>query len=234
MRRVNNIPRHYPPTRVTGQQEKIVDGSPLAIIGIYVAVLRERFSQENSPDPDQWLWIPDIEQSKIVIESAYEDNSLVRDKQPAIYIDKDQSAYGKNTIGDRVDHNLRNSRDIQTSLSTVPVIIECTASRKGESAILGDIVQWTLHASSDVIQKTFGLHDMSPPILGRTVPYEMDTEVWNTQVSFQVQYHVTWSYVPIAPLLQSIVAKIEASGMDTTEYFQELALHFRETVDDLT
>jgi len=225
--------RHYPPVRVAGQQKMIVDGSPLAIIGIFVAVLRERFTGVDCPDRDAWEWLPDIEQSKIVIESAFEDNVTVRNKQPSIYVDKDQSAYGKVVIGDRVAHDFRNQGDVQWTLSTVPVIIECVGSRRGESAVLADIVQWTLHASSDLIQKTFGLHDMTPPVLGRTVPYAMDAEVWNTQVSFQVQYNVAWVYLPIRPLLQSIEARIEAAGVSATDYFTEVVLHRRETVEEL-
>jgi len=230
---INPAKKGYPPVRVTGQQRLIVDGSPLAIIGIFVEVLRERFSAANSPNADQWLWLPDINQTKLVIESAFEDNTLVRDKQPAIYVDKDASAYGKVIVGDRVDHNFHNKGDIQWTLSTVPVIIDCNAARRGESAVLADIVQWTLHMTSDVIQATFALHDMSPPTLGRTVPFEMDTDVWNTQVTFQVQYNVVWAYVPVAPLLQSIAARITAAGVNASDYFTEVVLHRRESFEDL-
>ena len=223
----------YPPTRVTGQQRMIVDGSPLAIIGIFVTVLRERFSGENCPDKDHWLWLPDIEQSMIVIESAFEDNTIVRDKHPNIYVDKDQSAYGKVVIGDRAAHDFHTQGDVQWTLSTVPIIIECVAARKGESAVIADIVQWSLHCSSDLIQKAFGLHDMSPLVLGRTVPYQMDNEVWNTPVTFQVQYNVAWAYVPVRPLLQSIQARIEAAGVSANDYFTEVVLHRRETLADL-
>lgn len=211
----------------------IVDGSPLAIIGIFVSVLRERFSGTNCPNRDQWEWLEDIEQSKIVIESAFEDNVTVRNKQPSIYVDKDQSAYGKVVVGDRAGHDFHTQGDVQWTLSTVPLIIECVASRKGESAILADIVQWTLHCASDLIQKTFGLHDMSPPVLGRTVPYQMDNEVWNTQVTFHVQYNVVWVYVPIRPLLQSIEARIQAANVSANDYFTEVVLHRRETLEDL-
>jgi len=223
----------YPPTRVTGQQKMIVDGSPLAIIGIFVEVLRERFTGANCPDRDAWEWLPDIEQSKIVIESAFEDNVAVRDKHPNIYVDKDQSAYGKLIIGDRVAHDFHNQGDVQWTLAEVPIIIECVAARRGESAVLADIVQWTLHASSDLIQKTFGLHDMSPVTLSRTMPYQSDAEVWNTQINFRVQYNVAWAYVPIRPLLQSIEARIEAAGVSAADYFQEVVLHRRERLADL-
>jgi hypothetical protein len=217
-------PPGYPPVRVSGQQQYIVDGSPLAIIGMYVSILRERFSEADSPRRDTWVWQDDPTASTITIESALEDNSTLRNKQPAIFVDKDQSIYGKSVVGDRAHHQMRNSQDVQWALSTVPVIIECVATRRGESAILGDIVQWTLHAASDVIQKTFGLHDMSPPTLGRTIPYEMDSECWNTPINFQVQYNVVWTYVPIKPLLQQIAVRIEAAGTTANDYFTEVVM----------
>jgi hypothetical protein len=221
------LPPGYPPVRVDGQQRYIVDGSPLAIIGIFVEVLRERFSEENSPRPDTWLWDDDTNLSTITIESALEDNSTIRNKQPALFVDKDQSVYGRSVIGDRAVHQFRNSQEIQWSLATVPVMVECVAARRGESAVLGDIVQWTLHCASDVIQKSFGLHDMTAPTLGRTMPFELDTECWSTPINFQVQYNVVWTYVPIKPLLQHIAARIEASGATASDYFTEVVLHRR-------
>jgi hypothetical protein len=205
----------------------IVDGSPLAIIGIFVSILRERFSEANSPRKDTWIWNDDPNLSTITIESALEDNSTLRDKHPAIFVDKDQSTYGRVVIGDRAHHQLRNSQDVQWTLSTVPLIIECVATRKGESAVLGDIVQWTLHAASDVIQKTFAFHDMTPITLGRTSPYEMDSECWNTPISFTVQYNVVWTYVPIKPLLQQIAYRIQAAETTAADYFTEIVIRHK-------
>lgn len=214
-------PRVPPPVRVTGQHRMIVDGSPLAIVGIFVAVLRERFAPGNGPE--DYPWYMDPNKTGIVIESAFEDNVTPRGKKPALYVDKDESVYGKSIIGDRAGHRFRDAMDAQWCLSTVPLNIDCVAARKGESAILGDIVQWSLHASSDAIQAAFSLHDMTPPTLGRTIPYEDDDKSWNTPVSFQVQYNVRWTIVPIAPLLQEIALRIHQSGRPATEYLLELA-----------
>lgn len=212
-----------PPVKAPNQTSSmIVDGSPLAIIGIFVAFLRERFAPNNGPDTYQWY--EDVNSTTIVIESSFEENDTVRGFKPAIYVDKDQSVYGKSIIGDRAAHRFRDSKDAQWCLSTVPILIDCVSNRKGESAIIGDIVQWSIHVASDVLQKAFSLHDMSPPTLGRTTPYESDQETWTTPVSFQVQYNVRWTVVPIAPLLQDISLKIQESGMTTNEYLLELSV----------
>lgn len=216
------IKPHIPPPVKGPDQihEMIVDGSPLAIIGIFVAVLRERFAPGNGPG--DYPWYDDQNDTGIIIESAFEDSNTERGKKPAIFVDKDQSVYGKLVIGDRAGHTFKNAKDFQWTLSTVPILIECVSGRKGESAIIGDIVQWSLHASSDAIQATFALHDMTPPTLGRTVPYEADKEAWSTSVSFQVQYNVRWTTVPIAPLLQEIAMRIQQTGKTPSDYFIDL------------
>jgi hypothetical protein len=198
------------------QGNKIIVGSPLALIGIFVAVLRERFSVGNGP-PD-YLWQENLTNTKLVIESGFSPvGNKERNKRPAIFIDKDESVYGKIILGDRVGVRWTNMQDVQWTLSTAPILIECVASRRGESANIGDIVQWTLHASSDAIQAGFGLHDMSPPTLGRTVPYEADREAFTTPVSFQVQYNMRWNTTPIAPLIQEVRMKIQQANAETPE-----------------
>jgi hypothetical protein len=210
-----------PPVKAPGQTHSmIVDGSPLAIIGIFVAVLRERFTPGNGPT--DYEWYDDQNKATVIIESAFEDSNTERGKKAAIFVDKDQSVYGKLIIGDRAGHTIKDGKDFQWTLSTVPILLDCVAGRKGESAILGDIVQWSLHASSDAIQSTFALHDMTPPTLGRTVPYEADKESWSTPVSFQVQYNVRWTTVPIAPLLQEIAVRIQQAGLTPADYFVDL------------
>jgi hypothetical protein len=221
--------RTPPPVKVSsirpGQKDQpavIVDGSPLAIIGIFVSFLRERYAPGNGPS--DYPWYEDHTKTKLVIESGFEDDHGERGKKPALFVDKDESVYAKTHIGDRAGYRFTDKKDIQWCFSTVPVIIDCVSHQRAESAILGDITQWSIHASSDALQATFALHDMSPPRLGRTVPYEADREAWSTPVSFSVQYIVRWTTVPVLPLLQEIVLKIRQSGLTSAEFLTEVAL----------
>lgn len=207
-----------PPVKGGDQLPIVVDGSPLAIIGIFIEILRERFAPGNGMD-EHYLWYADMTQTNIVIESAFRDTSQTRNKKPALFVDKDQSVYGKVILGDRAGHTFKDGKEFEWTLSTVPVLIDCVAGTPGESAILGDIVQWTIHAASDAIQGAFALHDLSPPTLGRTIPYEADKEAWTTPVSFRVQYNVRWTTVPVAPLLQAIRQRINVSGASASNYF---------------
>ena len=214
-----------PVPRAPGQNATmIVEGSPLALIGIFVAFLRERFTTPNNPP--NFLWSDDPNHATVLVESAYDaPGNTKRGKKPAVYVDKDQSVYGKSILGDRAEHNFRNRNEGQWCLSTVPMIIDCVAANKGPSAILGDIVHWTLHASSDLIQAAFGLHDMTSPTMGRTIPYEDDREAWTTPISFTIQYNVRWTLVPIDPLLHEIALKIQQSGASSTDYFVNIVAH---------
>lgn len=197
-------------------------------MGLFVEILRERFTAGNGPD--KWQWSADPKDTGILIESGFSDGNTVRGHRPGLFVDKDESIYGKNIIGDRVAVVWKNMEDYQWTLSTVPIIIECVASRKGESAALGDIVQWTLHCASDPIQAAYSLHDMTPPTLGRTVPYEGDTEAWMSPVSFTVQYPVRWSITPIRALLQQINMRI--ADKDATGHYVDIALYSTGLGDD--
>jgi len=201
----------------------VLDGSPLAMVGMFVEVLRERYSPGNGPE--RYPWDADVNKTKIVIAASFEEEgNTPREKQPAIWVDKDESSYSKIMIGDRVGHEQRTGKDYQSCLATVPLTITCIAGRRSESAFIGDVTQWSLHASSDVIQATFALHDMTPPTLSRTMPYDSKPNSWATTISFQVQYNVSWTYVPIAPLLQNIALRVQASGETPSDYFLERVL----------
>jgi hypothetical protein len=215
--------RNPPPTRGSDQDaDVIMVGSPLAVVGVFVETLRARFSAGNGPS--DWPWSPNLNDTKIVIESGFASpGNTERGKKPAIFVDKDESVYGKVIIGDRVGINWQNMADYQWTLSTVPIIIECVAAQRGTSAIIGDVVQWTLHCASDPIQAAFAFHDMTPPTLGRTVPYEAEKESWLTPVSFQVQYNVRWSITPIGPLMQEIRTRIRHTGAEANEHLVEVA-----------
>jgi hypothetical protein len=94
----------------------------------------------------------------------------------------------------------------------VALNIECISNDEGESTVLGDVVQFTLLASQDVIQREFGLHNFQHPILGQTTPYTRDTLKWVSPVEFTIQFWIHWAQVPIAPLLQQIAQKVGANG----------------------
>ena len=148
-----------------------------------------------------------------------------RNFRPAIYVDNDDQTLGRVVLGDRAGVDLRTGLEGFWALQSVPILIECVAAKRAESAALGDTVGVYLHASSDLIQGKFGFHDMTPITVGRTQPVGRDKDQWVTSVSFVVQYPLRWTNKPTAPLLQEIEVELVNSGATSaTEFFETIAL----------
>ncbi len=202
--------------------DRIAIGSPLAIQGIFLEILRARFIETSGL---MWVWRPDITLSDIVIEAGYNEETESRNTVPALYINRLRSTPQKMVVGDRVGVRLKDHLEGYGAIEEVVLSIDCVSADEGASAILGDTVQFTLLAAQDVIQRTYGLHDFSHPILNQTLPYEKDKTKWNTQVSFTIQFWIRWLQVPIAPLLQQVTQRINLKNTTASEYFVDTVLN---------
>lgn len=204
------------------QQLNIRPGSSLAVLGVFVEVIRRRFS---IPTGFPWPWDNDIKKTKIAIESAFNEDKEHRDFRPAIYVDRDDMVLGRTVVGDFAGQQLSSGLKAFWSLITVPILIECVAAKKGESAVIADLVAVFLQASSDLIQAKFAFHEMTPVTVGRSQPYPRDKQQWVTSVTFSVQYDLRWTNRPTGPLLQEIEAAIGAANVeDATAFFERIAL----------
>lgn len=216
------------PAPEQAQPDTIRPGSRMAILGVFVEVTRKRFSEAVVGNGFPWPWNPDIKKTKIAIESAFNEDTAHRNFKPGIFIDIDDQVHGRVVLGDRVTQNLRTGTVAFWDLATVPILIECVAAKRAESATVGDLTGTFLHASSDLIQAKFGFHDMTPVTISRTQPFSKDKDTWVTSVTFTVQHVMRWTNKPTAPLLQEIL--IEATGSDAdnpTAFFEEIALGWR-------
>lgn len=175
-----------------------------------------------------WKWDPDINVTKLAIESAFNEDKTHRNFRPAVYVDCDDQTMGRVVLGDRVGQNMKTGLEAFWNLQSVPILIECVAAKRAESATVGDLVGARLHASSDLIQAKFGFHDMTPITVGRTQPTPRDKDQWVTAVTFVIQANFRWTNIRVAPLLQEIELNILNSGVETaTEYFETIALNWR-------
>lgn len=210
------------------QNVSIKPGSKLAVLGVFVEIIRRRFDTRNVPVDFQWHWDPDINVTKLAVESAFNEDKVHRNFRPAVYVDCDDQTMGRVVIGDRVGQNLKTGLEGFWNLTSVPILIECTAAKRAESATLGDIVGVFLQASSDLIQAKFGFHDMTPVTVGRTQPKPSDKDTWITAVTFVVQVTFRWTNIRTAPLLREVELAVVASGVDTaTEFFETIALNWK-------
>jgi len=214
---INNQNQRLP--RLAGQQADIAVGSPLALVALFTEITRERFRPSNEL---AWVWYenetPAIAEAnteaaprKILIEPAFNENLEIRNFRPAIYIDKGETAAGKVALGNFVGQQLHTGLRAFYALGTCPLDIEIVSDAKGESATLADIVWFYFLAGRDLIRATFGIHDLTPPILGKTVPFEGDRGQWSTHITFEVQFELRWTTLPVGPLLQDIVLRYRDS-----------------------
>lgn len=210
------------------QNISIRPGSRLAVIGVFVEIIRRRFAENIVGADFQWRWDPDIGKTRLAVESAFNEDKTHRNFRPAIYVDCDDQTMGRVVLGDRVGQKNQIGLEGFWNLQSVPVLIESVTAKRAESASLGDMVGVFLHASSDLIQAKFGFHDMTPVTIGRTQPSARDKDQWITSISFVVQYPMRWTNAPTAPLLQEIEATVVRSGESTaTDFFERVALNWR-------
>jgi len=220
-------PKNQPAPEET-QQASIRPGSKLAVLGVFVEIIRRRFAVGVVDEDFQWRWDPDIKVTRLAVESAFNEDKTHRNFRPAVYVDCDDQTMGRVVLGDRVGLNLKSGFEGFWNLQSVPILIECVAGKRAESAALGDIVGIFIQASSDLIQAKFGFHDMTPVTVSRTQPAARDKDQWTTSVTFVTQFPQRWTNAPTAPLLRSVELDILRSGADSaTEYFESVALAWR-------
>ena len=163
--------------RVPDQQSDIAPGSPLAIVALFTEIVRERFRITNNL---AWVFNDnatagcDVEGTvgspkKIVIEPAFNEDPEARNARPAIYIDKNETIGAKVVVNNFAGQHIPSGLQAFYALATIPIEIECVGA-KGESATLGDLVWFYVLAGRQYIMSTFGIHDMTPPILAYDSP----------------------------------------------------------------
>jgi len=230
----DNYPKYVPDPKVVPspeetQQVSIRPGSKLAVLGVFVEIIRRRFGRDIVGDEFQWRWDSDIKVTKLAVESAFNEDKTHRNFRPAVYVDCDDQTMGRVVLGDRAGLNLKTGLEGFWNLQTVPILIECVTGKRAESAALGDIIGIFLQASSDLIQGKFGFHDMTPVTVGRTQPAQRDKDQWVTSVTFVVQYPQRWTNAPTAPLLRELEMDISRSGAESaTEFFESIALSWQD------
>jgi hypothetical protein len=211
-------PEFFP--RMPGQQADVMPGSALAVLALLAEIIRERFRPKNQL---AWAWsenpTPDVDEEntvdaprKILIEPSFAENNETRNYRPAILVDKQDTIPSKVAIGNFVGQQLHTGLRGFYSIATIPIDINIVSDRNGESAILADIVWFYLLAGREPIMKTFGMQDMSNPILGRTTPQDVDRRVWSTHITFTIGINLRWSTLPISPILRDVVTRYKTSG----------------------
>ena len=208
--------------------------TPLTILGVFVEVVRERFRAESQVEPaSPWIWQDNLKETSIFVESGWNENIEARNVRPGVWIDRDQNIYQKVVLGDR-DQDPVPWPEVRLETfygqGEVDIILDCVAPKRGESMVIGSIVQDFLHMSSNYVQACFGLRDMSAVILGRTTPFEKDDKLWTSPVQFRAYYEIRWATAPISLALNQIALRV-ADAADPEAHFVDIALRRQVTLD---
>ena len=225
--------------RLSGESPDVYPGSPLAVIGLWVFALRERF-RANTGEPLPWVWadtlrpedtedgnpLPDGHPRKLLIDSQYNVKKGERNYRPAIYIGRGGAPVTpiKTILDNKAGVYLPMDMQAHYCQAQMAISMECESADVGESSALGETVWGFILATRDIFRKDFGLHEITEPILGDTTPIKVDKEVWVTPVQFAVSYDVRWGTFPIAPKLREIAGTLSTGYTDATTFFQSFAL----------
>lgn len=181
--------------------------TPLVVVGMVTYIIRERFKLAPLASPVlPWIWSDDLENTGIFVEAGFNKELEARTTRPGVWVDQMRNVYERSSIG----HQDQNPADLKTSLEShhifgqIDVGIDCTSPNSGESLMLGSIVQDFIQMSTFLIQKWFGVREISEVLLNRTSPFEQDDQLWNTQVQFRMGYETRWATMQILPLLNQI------------------------------
>jgi len=218
------------PRPATNASPRVKLSTPLAIIGLFVEVLRIRFSKDSQMDPDlPWRWEEwqdgTSREDVIFIESGWNTNIEMRNVRPGIWVDRIQSIWTKASIGnqDQMPVDLRIPLEQFHAFGETDLRLDCTSPNRGESMLIGGIVQDFVQMSRNLIAAWFGLRDISNVMLNQTVPFDKDDKLWNSPVSFRVFYETRWASAPVSNLLRAVSLKI-SDITDPETYFRKIAI----------
>ena len=214
------------PIRIKGSNVQVALSTPLTVLGIFVSILRERFSEQAHSDPVlKWEWQVNKKTTGIFIESGFNDELEARNVRPALWVDFTQHVFGRVSIGDRDQMAVYLPKRLENyhCLAEMDLVIDCTSKERGESILVGSIVQEFIHICSDIIQSVFGFRGMSPVIMGRPTLYEKDRSLWNTEIQFRVEYERRWRTIPFTGVWNGIKLKLADAG-NPDLYYREMSL----------
>jgi len=208
---------YYGTPRIDGQHPDVFPGSPLALIAIFVEVIRLRFSQDNGyklpyywtqdPTPEEDEDNSDDKPRKIQIESQYLQHPDSRDFRPAIFVERGDMSFSKIVVGNRAEYDEKTDSNLYVMQATTPISILCVTKDRGESMSIGEIVAFYLASLLPELRETFGFQDATLPMLASTQVYRRssnDIEEWVTPVNLQVTCKHLWRERVIAPKLREI------------------------------
>lgn len=198
--------------------------SPLAIVGVFLFLLREYFGTESLP----WQWTDNDSSTGIIIETAFNPHTETADGKPSIIIDKGQTAYGQVVLGNKDQYQVsvleKRLEHFYTVLQT-DISIQCISPRKAESALIADAVMHFISCSKGEISRLFAIREFSPLVTGGTGAFNKDEKMFTTPINFRVELEARWATIPVAAPLRRIEATFTNLGLSLNDGFVQIYQH---------
>lgn len=215
----------------TQQAAGIALNSPTALVGTFIFMLREYFTDGGLP----WTYRTNATASDIIITKSFNRNTEIKDHKPGIYINRGQNVIQKVSTGYRDQDQpdfFEKGLEHFYGVSQTDIEISCVSPRDGSSAHIANLVQQYLIGSQYEICRVFSIRNFSPVVAGRTNKFKLDETLWDTPVSFRVDYETRWATLPIGPTLVKITNNLTLTGLGDPDPFVQMNQHT--TGDDNT
>jgi hypothetical protein len=209
--------------RLEGENADVFPGSSLAVLGLWIYILRARFA----PDTYHvlpWIWaedlraeddqdgdpLPDGSPRKIQIESAYNTEKQPRDYYPSVYVGRSGGAITvqQTAVGDYVGEHRPTKYQAYHAFAGMPLTFECEAETSGEAQTIGDILWSFVLCTRQICREEFGFQAISHPVLSDVEPFERSKSLWRVSVQFQVSFDMRWTTLPHDPVLRDVSATL--------------------------
>jgi hypothetical protein len=209
---------------------------PIAVIGLWLSALRYRFN-DNPGEPLPWVWSPDLkpdddengtprdepdgEPRKLMIEAAFNVEKEKRNYRPAIYVDRGPVVPMKHHVDNFAGQYTPETFKAYHSMADMPMSFLVESESSGECCLIADTAWFFVLSTRDIFRRSFGMHEISNPVLGPTEPQVVqDKPIWQTTVNFNVQFDLRWTTRPIAPFLREILARISRASNPQVAYHE--------------
>lgn len=203
--------------KLTSAADDVLAGSPLAVAGLFVAVVQARLAEAGLPwryDPE---YVRDDAQagtpgspSPIYVTSAYAEADDVDNVLPRVVVAVPSATLTQTVVGNRAGIRTNDRREAFHAHDALSVMLRCYGKTAGEAYTLGHVVRHHLAACRLVIAELFHLHQVDLPVLNEPVRERLaqgQGPAWVSSVGTNIQVKVTWTTTPIAPLLQALDAE---------------------------
>lgn len=185
--------------------------SPMGVIAGITLVLRERFETAQGLP---WKWTEDPNTSSILILPAFdEDTSETTNFTPRMIVERGPAGFQKVAIGDMGQHQpelLQRGGKYVYQKGEFSVGISVYGATYAETEFLADLVQNTITANQDIIERTFYIHNMTPVMLQPVRQVQEDAQEYLCEIQFRVTVERRWFTMPVGQPLRKYRADLNS------------------------